>query len=306
MKKLFAILMAVALAMVALTAVAEGTTDATNENIEKDEYGNVVIVEDVDLDEVSPDKEDLYTEDDGDYPIPLEDGEDLYTEAEPEDEIVEWVDLDEEGDEESAYTESDDKPPFYGEVVLPEPDGTYIQFPVIYCEITDTTPELEGPGLEYGEVCKRHKKEVVSVIDISNEDWWLLEDGNYISVDNLEMKEDYWVPGELEMQLDLDETKPLDVHMVLAGPARSEEDLVEEYHSLIIYNVGEKKLRVFKYGIETLDVDLSEATWLSPIYPYWTITEEFTEEGIAACSVQEIVEQIYRYSLPGSYLVIFP
>ncbi len=210
-----------------------------------------------------------------------------------EDEIVEWVDLDDEEVEIEEWVDLDgENPAALG--------------PVVLCEITsDMAYERKDPG-EDSKVLNRHYKgEILAFVDISS-DWWLLKNGNYVSAEDVTVTNPADMPGAAEMELDIDPYAEYDMTVVLAGIAMSKEELIDKYHSLAIYDMFERKINCYKYGIESLEIDCSEASSISPVFPAWTITKDFTEEGTGAVGVDELMEYIYRYLVPGSYLVIFP
>lgn len=270
MKKLFLILLAFALAMVALTAGAEdNTVAATNERIEKDEFGNTVIVEDVDLDALEEEEED-------DYPIPLEDDEDDYIEEEPEEEIIEWVDLDAED----------------------------LIFPELYCEVLEDTFELAeaAPGAKI--TGGHYKGELLTVVDLTGE-YWLLQDGCYVSADDVAIYNEDDIPGEAEIRTVVNPRIPRNMKVVLCPIASDIDSIVEDFHSVVIYDTIEKRLHCYKLGVETLEISLEPLNELSQLYSYWSIDEDFLQEDAYAIGWGGVMEKIYQYTLPGSYFVIF-
>ena len=234
--------------------------------------------------------------------------------TEEDDEIVEWVDLDEEDEELLEWVDLDldedmdfDQNDLDDEEIIEwvDLDADQLVFPEVCCEVLEDTFELskpeEGAPISGG----YYKGDLISAVDISG-DFWLLANGNYVSADVVKIYNEDDIPGETEARTVINPRNPRDVKLVLAPIATDVEGIAEEYHSVIVYCWSDRRIRVFKYGIETLEVNLEDATWISPVFLAWTITEDFTEEGTGAVGVDGLMELVYQYSLPGSYLVIFP
>ncbi len=244
------------------------------------EEGYTEVTEDVDLDEEEDEVEvdEGYTEVDEDYTEVDEDYTEVdedYVEAEDVD-LIEYIDLDE---------------------------GSY-SFPEVYCEVLEDTFELSEP-VEGAQIVGGHYQgDLLWVVDIVG-DYWLLPDGHYISADAVQIYNEDEIPGESEAKKRMNPRSPFDVKLVLCDPASEIEDIAEKYHSVIIVDTVDKKLHVFKYGVETLEVSLVPLNELSPLYSYWSIDEDFLQEDAYAIGWDEVVAKVFAYSLPGSYMVIF-
>ena len=294
MKKWFLILLSLAMVGLLLTASAEAplTNQNIGENIEEFSaedsdplktipiVGQVVdVVEEIDLD------------------------------AEDGDVIVEDVDLDEEEDEEEELewlTEEDEAESVEPEEIIEwyDLDADEVYLPTVFGEVTEDTFELSKPEEGAPIVGGHYKGELLHVADISG-DYWMLGSHTYISADAIKIYNEDDIPGDAEARTIMNPRFPFDVKMVLCDPASEIEDIVEKYHSVIIVDPYEKLIHCYKLGINTLDVRYEPLNELSPLYAYWTVEEDFLQEGEYLIGWEEVLAKIYAYTLPGSYLVIF-
>ena len=231
-------------------------------------------------------------------------------------EIEEWVDLDAEEEEEPEpelewiSSEEDEE----GEVEVTDEEADIIEwvdldaenliFPEVVCEVLEDTFELSEPAEGAPIVGGHYKGELLPVVDLIG-DYWLLQGGTFISADAVQIYNEDEIPGESEVKTMVNPRVPRDMKVVLCNPASEIETIVEDYHSVVIYDTVDNKLHVFKFGVETLEVSLTPMSEYSPLYSYWSIDEDFLQEDAYLIGWEEVVAKVFAYSLPGSYLVIF-
>ena len=276
------VLFLLALAMVAMSMVAFAEEPLTDQNFGENisltdnipVVGEVLEIEEyVDLDAEEEDEEG--PEPELEWLDPEEDEEGVEVE-DVEDEIIEYVDLDAEN----------------------------LIFPEVCGEVLNDTFELSEPAIGSPIAGGHYKGELLWVVDVIG-DYWLLQNGNYVSVDDVAIYNEMEIPGESEVKTRVNPRVPRNFKVVLCDPASEVESIVEKYHSVVILDTVDLKLHVFKYGVETLEVSLVPMSELSQLYSYWSIDEDFLQEDAYLIGWEEVVEKVFAYSLPGSYMVIF-
>jgi hypothetical protein len=226
-------------------------------------------------------------------------------------EVEEWVDLDEEESDEPEWPEEDDEGVEVEDVDVEEEilewvdlDEGNLTFPEVYCEVLEDTFELAEPAEGAQIVGGHYKGEQLSVVDITG-DYWMLQGGTYVSADAVKLANECDIPGECEAITVMNPRSPFNVRTVLSPIASDIDDVVATYHSVIIVDPYEKLIRCYKLGVSTLDVRMEPLDELSQLYAYWSIDEDFLQEGEYLIGWEEVLAKIYAYSLPGSYLVIY-
>ena len=227
-------------------------------------------------------------------------------------EVEEWVDLDEEEEEPEEELEWVSEEEEAGEVEVEDVDiiewvdldADNLIFPEVYCEVQEDTFELSEPKEGAAIAGGHYKGELLPVVDLTG-DYWLLQNGNYVSADVVSVYNEDDIPGESEVKTRVNPRAPRDMKVVLCPIASDIEDIVEKYHSVVIYDTIDNKIHCYKFGVETLEVSLTPLSELSQLYSYWSIDEDFLQEDAYAIGWEEVMTKIYQYTLPGSYMVIF-
>ena len=233
------------------------------------------------------------------------------TEDTEPDEIEEWIDLDAEEEEEEELEWPEEDYEEYAEPIEPEEiiewvdlDADKLIFPEIYCEVLEDAFELSKPEEGAPIVGGHYKGELLPVVDVTG-DYWMLQGGTYISADVVQIYNEDDIPGEAEVRTVINPREPRDVKLVLSPIASDIDDIVETYHSVIVVDPYEKLIRCYKLGISTLEVRMEPLSEVSQLYMYWSIDEDFLQEGEYLIGWEEVLAKIDAYTLPGSYLVIF-
>ena len=276
------VLFLLALAMVALVITASAESD---QNIAE----NLEVTEVTDLTENVPVLNDA---------LEIEEWVDLDAEEEPEEEPEEELEWLEPEEEEEAPVEEEEI------IEWIDLDAENLVFPEVICEVLEDCFELSEPAEGAPIAGGHYKGELIPVVDISG-DYWLLQNGNYISADVLSIYNEDDIPGEAEARTRVNPRAPRDMKVVLCDPASEIETIAETYHSVVIFDTVDNMIHCFKFGVETLEIRLEPLSEYSLLYSYWTIDEDFLQECVYAIGWEEVMEKIYQYSLPGSYLVVF-
>lgn len=295
MKKMFLLLLA--LAMVAMTVSAFAEAPLTDQSIAANIETSTT--EDVDMLDMVPVVGEA-----------VEAVESLETKDDEPDEIEEWIDLDTEEEEEELERPEEDYEE-YVEPVEPEEiiewvdlDADNLIFPEIYCEVLEDAFELSKPEEGAPIVGGHYKGELLPVVDVTG-DYWMLQGGTYISADVVQIYNEDDIPGEAEVRTVINPREPRNVKLVLSPIASDIDDIVETYHSVIVVDPYEKLIRCYKLGVSTLDVRMEPLSDVSQLFAYWSIDEDFLQEGEYLIGWEEVLAKINAYTLPGSYLVIF-
>ena len=285
MKKWFLLLLVLAVVGLLMTASAE--EPAINQNL-----GEMIVGADPTPAPVDPSTIPIVGE-----VLEVEEWEDLDEEEEEPEEELEWI---EEEPEEEVVVEDEE----VDIIEYIDLDVDNLTFPTLYCEVLEDTFELSKPEEGAPIVGGHYKGELLWVADLTG-DYWMLEGGTYISADAVQIYNEDDIPGESEVKTRVNPRAPREMKVVLCDPASEIEDIVEKYHSVVIYDTVDNKLHCFKLGVETLEINLEPLSEYSPLYSFWSIDEDFLQEDAYAIGWEEVLAKVYQYTLPGSYLVIF-
>lgn len=170
--------------------------------------------------------------------------------------------------------------------------------------------ERTGPKANTEIVRVHPYRDIVYVMDTSNEDWWRLTNGNYMHSSYLtpiseqelmELEFSGYFDGLSRNDEQINAEQPRMMAMLCYNGDTDKNWLIESYQNFVLFSVSEQTLECYRGGEQAVCIQLKA----SP-YKFTTKVSYYGEEGYEVYSVQKVMEIIFRYSSDYGYFIVLP
>lgn len=178
------------------------------------------------------------------------------------------------------------------------------------CVVNDAdVNERSGPKANTEIVRVHPYRDIVYVIDTTNEEWWKLSNGNYMFSKYLTpiSEEEVWeyeIAGYfdgLAYGEQVEMTEPRMMAFMYMNANTDMEWLAQTYQNFVLFNVSAQTLECYRDGEQAVCIQLKA----SP-YKFTTSVSYYGETAYDVYSVQKVMEIVYRYSTNYTYFIVLP
>ncbi len=170
--------------------------------------------------------------------------------------------------------------------------------------------ERTGPKANTEIVRVHPYRDIVYVMDTSNQEWWRLTNGNYMFADYLTpiSEEELWeyevagyFDGLSRNDEMIDAEQPRMMAMVCYNGDTDKDWIIGSYQTFVLFHVSAQTLECYRDGEQAVCISLKQ----SP-YKFTTSVSYYGEAAYDVYSVQKVMEIVFRYSDNYGYFIVLP